>query len=419
MVIPMDIARSRDTSLLKRFWPLLAAVGAGLGVYLLVALTGSTEFRVDRDTLLLATVERGDLLVRVRGAGFLVPKEIRWIAASVDGRVERLLVKPGAEVEAGQLLVEMSNPELHQVLEEARWELEAVEAESEAARVELETAALDQRAATVQAAFEFKSAQMEFESDSALLQKGIVSQQEAERSEMKSLQLKELWGIEKKRLEKSYENLAEQENALAARLKKLQRTLQRAEEQVSNLKVRATMDSVVQDVAVQTGKRVTVGSNIARIAVQDQLIAELQIPEAQVRDVAVNQSAVIDTRNSSIDGVVSRIAPSVNNGAVQVDVKLTGVIPPDARPDSSITGVIRVAEFKDTLFVRRPAFAQSNAVIVVFKATDDHEFIEKVDVRFGRGSVDQIQILEGLVAGERIVVSDYANLESYSRIRLH
>ena len=224
-------------------------------MYLLVISTGSADFRVDRDTLLFATVERGDLLVKVRGAGFLVPQEIRWIASSVAGRVERVLVKPGAEVDAGQLLVELSNPELHQALEEARWELEALEAESEAARVALETAALDQRAAMLQAGFEFKSARIDAESDAALFQKGIISKLESERSEMKSLQLKELWEIEKKRLEKSHENLAEQKNAQDARRMKMQRTLQQAEERVSNLEVRATMDSVVQDVAVQAGQR--------------------------------------------------------------------------------------------------------------------------------------------------------------------
>jgi multidrug efflux pump subunit AcrA (membrane-fusion protein) len=195
--------------------------------------------------------------------------------------------------------------------------------------------------------------------------------------------------------------------------------VERAAEQVGSLEVRATMGSVVQEVAVETGKRVTVGSNIARLAVQDQLIAELQIPEAQVRDVSLDQPVVVETRNSSIQGVVSRVAPSVNNGSVQVDVKLTDELPPDARPDSSVTGEIRVAEFKDTLFVRRPAFAQSNAVVPIFRATADQEFIEKVDVRFGRGSIDQIQVLEGLVAGERVVVSDYTSLEAYSRIRLH
>jgi hypothetical protein len=179
------------------------------------------------------------------------------------------------------------------------------------------------------------------------------------------------------------------------------------------------MDSVVQDVAVQTGQRLTVGGNIARLAVEGQLIAELKIPEAQVRDVSLDQPAVVETRNSSIDGTVIRIAPSVNNGSVQVDVKLTGELPPDARVDSSITGEIRVADFKDTLFVRRPAFAQSNAVVAVFKETADHDFIEKVDAQFGRGSIHQIQVLDGLGVGDRVVVSDYTNLESHSRIRLH
>jgi HlyD family secretion protein len=415
----MDIVRTQNTSLLKRFWPVPAALGAILCVYLLGSLAGPTDFRVDRDTLLFGTVERGDLLIKARGAGFLVPEEIRWVGSSVAGRVERVLVKPGAEVDAGQLLVEMSNPELHQALEESRWELEALEAESDAERVALETAVLDQRAAILQAGFEFKAAQIDYESNAALYQKGIISKLESERLEMKSLQLKELWEIEKQRLEKSHENMAQQTNAQDARLKKMQRTLQQAEERVRNLEVRATMDSVVQDVAVQAGQRLATGSNIAKLAVQGQLIAELQIPEAQVRDVSLDQPAVIQTRNSSINGAVIRVAPSVNNGFVQVDVKLIGEMPRDARLDSSINGEIRVGNFKNTLFVRRPAFAQSNADVAIFKETADREFIEKISVRFGRGSIHQIQVLDGLEVGDRIVVSDYADLESYSRIRLH
>ena len=415
----MDIVRTRDTSWIKRYWPVPAALGAGLALYLLVSLTGSADFRVDRDTLLFATVERGDLVVKVRGAGFLVPQEVRWIASSVAGRVERVLVKAGDEVDAGQLLVELSNPELHQDLEESRWELEALEAESKAARVTMETAALDQRAAMLQATFELKTARIDAESDAELFQKGIVSRLQTDRSAMKSQQLEELWEIEKKRLAKSHENLAEQKNARDARRMKMRRTLQQAEERVNNLEVRATLDSVVQDVAVQAGHLLTIGSNIAKLAVQGQLIAELQIPEAQVRDVSLDQPAVVKTRNSSINGVVNRVAPSVNNGSVQVDVKLIGEMPRDARLDSSITGEIRVADFKDTLFVRRPAFAQSNAVVAVFKEAADHDFIEKVSVRFGRGSINQIQVLEGLEAGDRVVVSDYTNFETYSRIRLH
>ena len=183
----MDIVRTQDNSLLKRFWPVPAALGAILVVYLLGSLADPTDFRVDRDTLLFGTVERGDLSIKARGAGFLVPQEIRWIGSSVAGRVERVLVKPGAEVDAGQLLVEMSNPELHQALEESRWELEALEAESDAERVALETAVLDQRAAMLQAGFEFKAAQIDYESNAALYQKGIISKLESERFEMKSL----------------------------------------------------------------------------------------------------------------------------------------------------------------------------------------------------------------------------------------
>ena len=170
---------------------------------------------------------------------------------------------------------------------------------------------------------------------------------------------------------------------------------------------------------LEPGQRVLIGSNIAKLARQDQLIAELQIPESQVRDVQIDQAVVIDTRNSTIHGRVSRIAPSVENGTVQVDVELDQPLPTDARPDLSVTGEIRVAEFVDTLYVRRPAFAQSGSTAQIFKRSRDLGFIDKVSVQFGRGSVNQIQILGGLGVGDQIVVSDYADLQAYSRIRIN
>jgi hypothetical protein len=139
----------------------------------------------------------------------------------------------------------------------------------------------------------------------------------------------------------------------------MRKTLQSMEEQVANLQVRATIDSVVQDVAIEAGQQVIMGSNLAKLAQQNELIAELQIPELAIRDVALGQSIMIDTRNNHIAGTVIRIAPSVNNSAVQVDVSLTEPLPSDARPDLSIDGEILVTQLNDTLFVRRPSFAIS------------------------------------------------------------
>jgi hypothetical protein len=191
------------------------------------------------------------------------------------------------------------------------------------------------------------------------------------------------------------------------------------EEQVANLQVKATIDSVVQDVAIEAGQQVSMGGNLAKLAQQHELIAELQIPELAIRDVALGQSVMIDTRNNHIAGTVIRIAPSVNNGAVQVDVSLTEPLPSDARPDLSIDGEILVAQMNDTLFVRRPSFAQSNRSVKLFKLDASGNSADRVSVEFGRGSVQKIQVKSGLSLGDQIIISQSEEIQRFNKISIN
>ncbi len=216
-----------------------------------------------------------------------------------------------------------------------------------------------------------------------------------------------------------HESVAAQQNALQARLNKMRKSLQSMQEQVNNLQVKATMDSVVQAVAVEAGQQVILGSNLAKLAQQNELIAELQIPELAIRDVEIGQIVAIDTRNNQISGKVIRIAPAVNNGAVQVDVELSQPLPKDARPDLSIDGEILVAHLPNALFVRRPVFAQSNRRASIFKLNGQSDTASRVSVSFGRGSVQKIQILAGLSIGEKIIISQNEEIQRFEHISLN
>ena len=111
---------------------------------------------VDRAVVYMDTVQRGSMLRRVRGTGTLVPEEIRWIPALTEGRVERIILRPGVTVEPDTMILKLSNPELEQQLAEAKLLLRAVEADYENLKVRLDSEMLTQRAgaARVQADFQ-------------------------------------------------------------------------------------------------------------------------------------------------------------------------------------------------------------------------------------------------------------------------
>lgn len=379
---------------------------------------GQADFSIDRDTLMFGEVKRGKFTVSVRGTGVLVPDNIQWLSAHVEGTVVRRAVRAGNVVKKGDLIVELSNPQLVQELAEAQWELEAQEAESKAAKVAQELALLEQKASLSNVKMNYESSLLRQKAQSKLLSTNAVSRLDYEKTVLETDQFNQRWVISQDQLAKMQQNVIAQDNARTARLNKATKILERIQQQVDNLQVKATMDSIVLEMPLELGQRIMMGANIAKLAQQNSLIAELKVPEIQIRDVAVGQAVLVDTRNSEIRGVISRVDPAVINGGVQIDVELSGDLPDDARPDLSVDGEIKVAEIPDALYVSRPLFAQSRSHSAFYKLTEDGQFAERVEVITGYGSVSQIQVIEGLEVGDRIITSDSTRFENYQKVRI-
>lgn len=380
---------------------------------------GQADFSVKANTLVFGEVKRGRFTVSVRGTGVLVPNHIQWLSANVEATVEKLAVKAGNLVKKGDLIVALKNPQLVQRLDEAKWELEAMTAESIANEVTQESALLEQKVRVLNAKLGYESSLLTHNAQIILLKTGAVSKLDYERTTLETDQYKQRWEISKEQFKKMQENLIAQSNARKARLNKTKKGVERIQQQVNELDVLATMNAIVLEMPLEIGQRVGMGANIAKLAQQHSLIAELQVPEIQIRDVVAGQKVVIDTRNSTIKGLVSRVDPAVVNGNVQVDVVFEQALPSDARPDLSVDGVISVTEINNTLYVERPLFAQSNSHSSFYKVSESGDFAERVIVELGFGSVNQIQIINGLVVGDKIITSNPTRFETYEKIRIN
>ena len=418
----MDIVKQKKAPFYKN--KKLAAV-LGLGLFA-SAIYASTQFEVanksiERNSILTASVEQGEFVITVAGPGLLVPRDVRWVASTVEGKVERILLKAGAQVKQGDLIAELNNPELNQKVEELNWEKEALEAELAALKVSHETKLLDMQAQFIAIKMAFDKAKMRLDAESALIKRGnaTVSKLDYESSKLTVEQLKKSLTIEKQREQQLKINLDASFKAQSARLNKLNKTIERAEFQLASLQVKAPTSGILQAMPLELGQRVALGNNVAKIARKDDLIAELKISELNASKVALGQSVTIDTRSSQISGEVMRIDPAVVNGTVQVDVALTSALPSEARPDLSINGEVIVARKADALFVRRPAFSQANQTLPVFKIDQTGSYANKTNVRYGIASSSQIEIQHGLNRGDQIIVSEQSSFTRHEKIALN
>jgi HlyD family secretion protein len=396
----------------------------GIGLILVLAITlGLSRLKpaapgVERATVWIDTVKRGPMLRQVRGSGSLVPEQVQWIPAATDGRVEKIFVLAGALVKSDTILLQLTNPELDLASKDAELQLKAAEAEFASQRVKLESLRMDQEAAAASVKADYIEAQLRAEADETLNKEGLVAEFTLKISKAKAEELALRYEIEKKRVEVNKESVKAQMDVAQAKVDQLRALYQLKRDQVEALKVRSGADGVLQQLPLQVGQRVTPGTTLAKVAQPEHLKAELKIAETQAKDIQIGQVASVDTRNGIIPGHVMRVDPASQNGTVTVDVKLEGTLPKGARPDLTVDGTVELERMQDVLYVGRPASGQENGTIGLFKLEPDGRDASRVTVKLGRSSVNTIEILGGLKAGDQVVLSDMSAWDAYDHIRL-
>jgi len=418
----MDIARPNVARQKRRRQIIYIAVGI---VLLALVTMGLSRLKpaaptVERSTVWVDTVKRGSVLRQVRGLGTLVPMEgsIQFLPAVTEGRVEKILELPGAQVKADTILLELSNPKLTQEALDSEWKLKAAEADYKNLQVGLASQVLAQKSLSAQAQSEYSQAKMQSDIDTELAKLGVISQLSQKVSSQKAEELSTRNDIEKQRLTNSSEVLIAQLQAKQAEVEEFRALAELKKSQLDRLRVRAGIDGVLQEQTLKIGQFVTPGTTLAKVVQPQRLKAELKIAETQAKDIQLGQPASVDTHNGVIPGHVVRIDPSVVNGTVTVDVALDSALPQGARPDLSVDGTIDLEKMQNVLYVGRPAFGQEQSTVGMFKLEPDGNNAVRAQVKLGRSSVNTVEILQGLKEGDQVILSDMSRWDNFDRIRL-
>jgi HlyD family secretion protein len=418
----MDIPRGKEV--LRR-----RAIKRALLIVLGVALIGGTTLAVtrlkpaapsvDSSTVWRDTVKRGPMVINVRGLGRLTPEEIVWIPAAFDCRVDKIYHRAGATLKANQVILVLSNPDMELAAHAAEWKWKQAQATLDGLKVTLESSKLDEKAQLADLEAQYNNAKLSADRDMELTRLNLKSELETKLSVGSANSLAKRLALQQQRLQIADDSIKAQIEQQQVAVDSARAEYELKQKQVDQLAIPAGIDGVVQEVDVEVGQRVATGTILAKIADPTKLKAVIKVAETQMKGIALNQPAEIDTRNGIVPGHVVRIDPAAQNGTVDVDVKLDGPLPPSSRPELSVDGTIELDRASDLVYVGRPVFGQPNSTVGLFKVDPDGKGATHVNVKLGRASVNEIEVLDGLKVGEQVILSDMSQWDSQPRIRLN
>jgi HlyD family secretion protein len=364
-------------------------------------------------------VKRGQMTRNVHGSGTLVPEDIRWITSTTSGRVERLVLQPGATVRPDSVILELSNPDLKQNALNAELAWKSALAQYENAKASLRGSRLTQENAVKDAESQSALAREQLDANKQLADQGLISQLTVKQLQAALDTAKNKLDLAKQQLQIAIDNETSQLAPQQATVNQAKANYENFQRQLEDLKVKAGMSGVLQVVPVERGQQVAPGTNLARVADPSTLKAVVRISETQTKDLAPLQRAEIDTRNGNpLKGHVVRIDPASQGGTVGVDVTLDEPLHPGDRPDLSVDGTIELEQLNNVVYMSRPAFGQENSAITIFKLTPDGNEAVRTPVKLGKAAVTTIEVREGLKPGDQVILSDMSQYDSYDRVRV-
>jgi HlyD family secretion protein len=374
---------------------------------------------VEASTIWPDTVKRGPMVREVRGLGTLVPEDILWFQAAFDSQVTRIQTRSGDDVKPNTVLLVLSNPQMEADAVDYEWQTKQAEANLADLRVRLQSQTFDQQSAVSTSQGELKQADINKDKEEQLFKAKLEPEINVRLAQAKWEQAASRFQMEKQKLDIMKESVQAQIDSQKVQIEKLRATYKLKKKQVDELTIRAGIRGRMQEMTLQVGQRVKPGDILAKVAQPRKLMARLQIPETQAKDIVVGQRAQIDTRNGIIRAHVMRVDASIVNGTRAVECKLDGPLPKGAVPDLSVDGTIEIERLADVLYVGRPVFAQPGSPGTLFRIDADGKGAQRVAVRFGRASVNSIEIAGGLNVGDRVILSDMAAQEQTARVRLN
>ena len=425
--LPSASARARsgeamDRSIEQRHW-WRGWMPVALAVLLALLLTGwwsaresGRALQVDDERIVISPVTRGtfEQFIPVRSA--VTPLRTVFLDTIEGGRVEQRLVEDGALVEAGQLLVVLSNTSLQ--LEVARNEALATEQLNNMRTIELnlERTRLEHKRNLIEIDYQIRRLERQIERQEGLAAKGLAVQRELDDA------LDELQYYQRRRavtLESQAADARLQEAQLVFlrdNTRQIERNLAFARTNLEALNVRAPVSGKLSGFDVEVGQSISRGGRLGQVDDPDNFKLRADIDEFYLGRVLIEQRATLERGQQRYEARVSKIYPRVMNGQFEVDLVFEGAEPDGIRRGQTLQLKLTLGDEFEATLVPNGAYYQDTGGHWIFVVNGDGTEALRRPVRLGRRNARYIEVLEGLEVGERVVTSPYTSYLDMDRL---
>ena len=404
---------------LKVVGVLVISLVVGVGGWLLFDRGAQRSLSLNQNQINSAIVETGTFEDFIPIRGRITPKRTVYLDAIEGGRVDRRVVEDGALVEAGDLLVVLSNTTMQ--LDVTRNEAMVTEQLNNMRTIELqlEQNRLAHKRNLVEIDYQIQRLQRRLERLTDLDDAGVAikSQLEDTQDELSYFLSRKAVTLESQSTDARMQET--QLEFLQVSGQQLEGNLELVRRNLDSLNVRAPIDGKISGLDVEQGQSIQRGGRLGQIDDPDNFKMTAYIDEFYLSRVEVNQPAYLENGNENGALKVSKIYPHVNNGQFQVDLVFVDAQPTGLQRGQTLQGKLTLGDTSDALLIPNGPFFQETGGRWLFVMSDDLSSAVRREVRLGRRNSRDIEVLEGLQKGERIVVSSYANFEGMERLTLN
>jgi HlyD family secretion protein len=404
----MDKAIPKKKGLQKKHFGYL---GIGIAMIVLIYMAffsdRTSTYKVEKDKLIVETVIEDQFNDYITVPGTVEPITVIFLDAQEGGRVEEKLIEEGSMVKKGDIILKLSNPDLHLNILDSEAQLAEKENFLRNTQVTMEQERLSIKRELVNLKYDIERKERNYQQNVILMKDNLISREDFIRSreDLDMARQSQVLFIERQRQDSIFRSV--QVNTITSNLENMRKNLQLVRARAENLNVRAPVDGQLGLLIPEIGQSISRGANMGQINVLTSYKVVAQIDEHYIDRVRTQLTATLDRQGNAFDLVVKRVYPEVRNGAFEIDMIFRDSMPDNIRTGQTYYTSLQLGQPKVSVLVPIGGFFQETGGQWIFVLDPTENFAFKRNISIGRKNPKYYEVLEGLQPGEKVIVSGY------------
>ncbi len=385
--------------------------GAGLAFIILIYMaffsSRTSTYKVEKDKLIIETVTEDQFNDYITVPGTVEPITIVYLDAQEGGRVEEKVVEEGSMVKKGDIILKLSNPDLHLNILDSEAQLAEKENFLRNTQINMEQQRLQIKRDLVTLKYEIERKERNYQQNIILMKDNLISKEEFIRSKEDydmALQSRELF-LERQRQDSIFYSI--NINTMIINLDNMRKNLNLVRQRAENLNVRAPVDGQLGLLTPEIGQSIQRGANMGQINVLTSYKVTAQIDEHYIDRVRIQLTATLDRQGSEFNLIVKRVYPEVRNGTFEIDMVFRDTMPDNIRTGQTYYTSLQLGQPKIAILVPIGGFFQETGGQWIYVLDESESFATRRNISIGRKNPRFYEVLEGLKPGEKVIVSGY------------